>query len=190
MATLFISQIFKHHGLPTSIVSDRDSRMTSNFWKGLFEILGTRLSFLSIYHPQTNGQSEIANSNILDLLKTHVTKVDQRDRWQGYLPILEYAYNNTVHTSIKMAPFEIIEGRPKLPLIVKTLGKVFAIDKYSRDMKESFQKIKDTISIIQKRQKAAIDKHQRTLIFKENDWILLKFPKAHLKHTTGKETNG
>ena len=70
------------------------------------------------------------------------------------MPILEYAYNNTVHTSTRKAPFEIIEGRPKLPLIVKTLEKVFATDEYSRDLKESFQNIKDTISIAQKRQKA------------------------------------
>ena len=77
MANLFISQIFKYHGLPTSIVSDRDPRMTSNFWKGLFENLGTRLNFSSAYHPQTDGQSEIANLTILDLLKAYVTKVDQ-----------------------------------------------------------------------------------------------------------------
>ncbi|MCO5555307.1 hypothetical protein L7F22_008852 [Adiantum nelumboides] len=67
MATLYISQIFKYHGLPSSIVSDRDPRMTSNFWKGLFENLGTRLNFSSAYHPQTDGQSEIANLTILDL---------------------------------------------------------------------------------------------------------------------------
>ncbi|MCO5564460.1 hypothetical protein L7F22_018121 [Adiantum nelumboides] len=74
MATLFISQVFKYHGLPTSIVSDRDPRMTSNFWKGLFENLGTRLNFSSAYHPQTDGQSEIANLTVLDLLKAYVTE--------------------------------------------------------------------------------------------------------------------
>ena len=190
MANLFISQIFKYHGLPTLIVSDRDPRMTNNFWKGLFENLGTRLNFSLAYHPQTDGQSKIANLTILDLLKAYVTEVDQRDQWEKYLPLLEYAYNNTIHTSTGKAPFEIIEGRPKLPLIVKTLGHVFAADEYSRDLKESFQKIKDSISIAQKRQKVAADKHRRNLIFKENDWVLLKFPKARLRHTTGKGTNG
>ncbi|MCO5603787.1 hypothetical protein L7F22_057939 [Adiantum nelumboides] len=66
MATLFIFQVFKYHGLPTSIVSNRDPRMTSNFWKGLFENLGTRLNFSSAYHPQTDGQCEIANLTVLD----------------------------------------------------------------------------------------------------------------------------
>jgi hypothetical protein len=126
MATLFISQVFKYHGLPMSIVSDRDPRMTSNFWKGLFENLGTKLNFSSAYHPQTDGQSEIANSTIIDLLKAYVSEVDQNDQWEKYLPLVEYAYNNTIHTSTGKSPFEIIEGRPKLPLIVKSLGKIFA----------------------------------------------------------------
>ena len=73
-----------------------------------------------------DGKSEIANLTILDLLKAYVTEVDQRDQWKKYLPLLEYAYNNTIHTSTRKAPFEIIEGRPKLPLIVKMLGHVFA----------------------------------------------------------------
>ena len=91
---------------------------------------------------------------------------------------------------IKKAPFEIIEGIPKLPLIVKTLGNVFAANEYSQDLKESFQKIKETISIAQKRQKDTTNKHQRSLVFKENNWILLKFPKARLWYTIGKGTNG
>ena len=120
MANLFISQIFKYHGLPTSIVSDRDPRMTSNFWRGLFENLGTRLNFSLAYHPQTDGQSEIVNSTILDLLKCYVTEVNQRGQWEKYLPLVEYAYNNTIHTSTGKSPFEVIEGRPKVSLILRT----------------------------------------------------------------------
>ena len=99
MATLFVSQIFKYHGMPSSIISDRDPRMTSLFWKGLFENLGTKLNFSSAYHPQTDGQSKIANLTILDLLKNYVDGVDQRGQWEKYLPLVEYAYNNTVHSS-------------------------------------------------------------------------------------------
>ncbi|MCO5590784.1 hypothetical protein L7F22_044759 [Adiantum nelumboides] len=190
MATLFISQIFKYHGLPSSIVSDRDPRMTSNFWKGLFENLGTRLNFSSAYHPQTDGQKEIANLTILDLLKSYVMEVDQRYQWEKYLPLVEYAYNNTVHTSTGKAPFEVIEGRSKSPLLLKVYGKIFAADEYSRDLKESFQKIKEAISISQQKQKAAANKHRRALAFKENDWVLLKFPKARLRHTSGKNPTG
>ena len=99
MARIFISQIFKYHGLPTSIVSDRDPRMTSLFWKGLFDNLGTKLNFSLAYHPQTDGQCEIVNSIILDLLKSYVYEVDQKNQWERYLLLVEYAYNNTVHSS-------------------------------------------------------------------------------------------
>ncbi|MCO5610975.1 hypothetical protein L7F22_065223 [Adiantum nelumboides] len=151
--------------------------MTSNFWKGLFENLGTRLNFSSTYHPQTDGQSGIANLTILDLLKAYVMEVDQRSQWEKYLPLVEYAYNNTVHTSIGKAPFEVIEGRSKSPLLLKVHG-------------ESFQKIKEAISIAQQKQKAAANKHRRALAFKENDWVLIKFPKARLRHTMGKNPTG
>ncbi|MCO5571463.1 hypothetical protein L7F22_025203 [Adiantum nelumboides] len=82
---------------------------------------------------------------------------------------------------------QVIEGRPKSPLLLKVHGKIFAADEYSHDLKESFhQKIKEAISISQQKQKAAANKHKRALAFKENDWVLLKFPKACLRHTSGK----
>ena len=130
MATLFISQIFKYHGLPKSIVSARDPRMTSLFWKGLFENMGTKLNFSSAYHPQTDGQSEIVNSTILDLLKSYVNEVDQRNQWEKYLPLVEYAYNNTVHTSTGKSPFEIVEGGKKVLPILYTKDKIFQVALY------------------------------------------------------------
>src|SRR3569623_960783 len=105
-----------------------------------------------------DGQSEIANLTILDLLKAYVTEVDQSSQWEKYLPLVEYAYNNTVHSSTGKAPFEVIEGRSKSPLLLKLHGKIFAADEYSRDLKESFQKIRETIAISQQRQKAVADK--------------------------------
>ncbi|MCO5558453.1 hypothetical protein L7F22_012036 [Adiantum nelumboides] len=97
MARLFMSNIFKYHGMPQSIVSDRDPRMTSLLWRGLFENMGTTLKFSSSFHPQTDGQSEEANSTILDLLKCYVS--EHKGKWEQYLPLVEYAYNNTVHSS-------------------------------------------------------------------------------------------
>ena len=108
MARLCISQIFKYHRLPTSIVSDRDPKVTRLFWKGLFDNLGTKLNFSLAYHPQTDGQSEIANLTILDLLKNYVDCIDQRGQWEKYLPLVEYVYNNTMHSSTGKTPFEII----------------------------------------------------------------------------------
>ena len=75
MDKLFISKFFRYYGLPTSIVSNKDPKVTSHFWKGLFESLGTKLNFSLAYHPQIDGQSEIINSTILHLLKSSITKV-------------------------------------------------------------------------------------------------------------------
>ncbi|MCO5612135.1 hypothetical protein L7F22_066397 [Adiantum nelumboides] len=190
MATMFISQIFKYHGMPSSIVSDRDPRMTSLFWQGLFENLGTKLNFSSAYHPQTDGQSEIANSIVLDLLKSYVGEVAQSNQWEKYLPLVEYAYNNTIHTSTGKTPFEVIEGRPRLPLILKPHEKIFAADEEVRDIRVAFDKIKQSIQYAQQKYKSAADKHRKSLQFKDGDWVLLRFTKARLKTTTGKNWKG
>ena len=87
-----------------------------------------------------DGQSEIANLTIVHLLKAYVMKVDQSSQWEKYLSLLEYAYNNMVHSSMGKAPFEVIEGRSKSPFLLKHHGKIFAADEYSRDLKESFSK--------------------------------------------------
>ncbi|MCO5588889.1 hypothetical protein L7F22_042850 [Adiantum nelumboides] len=164
--------------------------MTSFFWKGLFQNLGTKLNLSSAYHPQPDGQSEIANSIVLDLLKAYVMEVDQHNQWEKYLPLVEYAYNNTMHTSTGKTPFEAIEGRSKVPLILKMHGKIFAADEYSRDLRDSFAKIKEAISIVQQKHKATADKHRQPVHFSTNDWVLLKFPKARLRHTMGKSWHG
>ena len=147
MATLFLSQVFKHHGMPSSIVSDQDPRMTSLFWRGMFENLGTKLNFSSAYHPKTNGQSKVSNSIVLDLLKIYVGKVAQANQWEKYLPLVQYAYNNTIHSSTSKTPFEVIEGRPQLPLILKPHYKTFAANEEVPDIRVTFDKIKEFISL-------------------------------------------
>ena len=153
MAKLFISQIFKYHELRTSIVSDRDPIMTSLFWEGLFENLDIILNFSSSYHPQMDGQSEIVSSIILDLIKCYVKEVDKRNQWEKYLPLVEYAYSNKMHSSTSKSPFEVMEGKPKPPLMLKIKHNIFVVDEYVRDIKESFQKIKEAICASQHKQR-------------------------------------
>ena len=77
-----------------------------------------------------------------------MNEVDQRNQWEKYLPLVEYAYNNTVHSSTGKSPFEVIEGKPKPPLLLKVKNNIFATDEYVRDIKESFQKIKEAIFLL------------------------------------------
>ncbi|MCO5561211.1 hypothetical protein L7F22_014832 [Adiantum nelumboides] len=171
--------------MPQSIVSDRDPRMTNLFWKALFENMGTTPKFSSSFHPRTDGQSEEANSTVMDLLKCYVSK--HKATWEHYLLLVKYAYNNTVHTSTGKAPFEIVEGGKKFPPILHTKDKIFEGDKYVQNTNEAYKKIKLALEKTQSKQKKAIDCHRRELVFSLGDWVLLRFEKARLGKMKGKE---
>ncbi|MCO5584776.1 hypothetical protein L7F22_038708 [Adiantum nelumboides] len=141
--------------------------------------MGTRLDFSSFYHPETDGQSEIANLTILDMLKCYVS--DQKTEWENYLPLVEFAYNNTTHSSTGKAPFEIIYGKPLLPPILCTKEKIFATDEFVRDIDTVFQQVKQAISRTQDKQKNAADKHRRQLILSKDQWVLLRFHRTRFK---------
>ncbi|MCO5557181.1 hypothetical protein L7F22_010741 [Adiantum nelumboides] len=168
-----------------AIVSGRDPRFTSLLWKAIWENIGTRLQFSSSFYPQTDGQSGIANSVVLDLLKSYIS--DQKTQWERYLPLVEFAYNNTIHSSTGKAPFEIVEGAMKVPPFLSTKDKIFEADEYTRDLDTAFAKVRETLQKSQERQKKAADRHRRDLKLKENDWVLLRFEKARLRKKKGKE---
>ncbi|MCO5575542.1 hypothetical protein L7F22_029343 [Adiantum nelumboides] len=185
LARLFVAQIFRLHGMPETIVSDRDPRFTSLFWKAIWENIGTRLQFSSSFHPQTDGQSEIANSVVLDLLKSYIS--DQKTQWERYLPLMEFTYNNTIHSSTGKTSFEIVEGAMKVPPFLSTKDKIFEADEYTRDLDTAFAKVRETLQKSQELQKKAADRHRRDLKLKENDWVLLRFEKTRVRKKKGKE---
>ncbi|MCO5551623.1 hypothetical protein L7F22_005128 [Adiantum nelumboides] len=142
---------------------------TFNIRQVIWENIGTRLQFSSSFHPQTDRQSEIADSVVLDLLKSYIS--DQKTQWEKYLPLAEFAYNNTIRSSTEKAPFEIVEGAMKVPPFLSTKDKIFEADEYTRDLDTAFAKVCETLQKSQERQKKAADRHRRDLKLKENDWI-------------------
>ncbi|KAD2804657.1 hypothetical protein E3N88_38034 [Mikania micrantha] len=106
LARIYVKEVVSRHGVPISIISDRDARFTSNFWKSLQKSLGTRLDMSTAYHPQTDGQSERTIQTLEDMLRACV--VDFGNSWETHLPLVEFSYNNSYHTSIKAAPFEAL----------------------------------------------------------------------------------
>jgi transposase InsO family protein len=78
--------------IPRTIVSDKDTKFTSNFWRGLFKGFGTNLNFSTTYHPQTNGKIERVNRIIEDMLRMYV--MDKPYKWEDYLHLVEFSYNN------------------------------------------------------------------------------------------------
>ena len=109
LAEIYTRVIVKLHGVTLCIVSDRDSRFTSDFWKSLQEALGSKLRLSSAYHPQTDGQTERTIQSLEDLLRACV--LEQGGLWDTYLPLIEFTYNNSYHSSIGMAPFKALYGR-------------------------------------------------------------------------------
>ncbi|GKD48370.1 putative reverse transcriptase domain-containing protein [Tanacetum coccineum] len=106
---LYMKEVVTLHGVPVSIISDRDSKFTSLLWKALHKALGTRLDMSTAYHPQTDSQSERTIQTLEDMLRACV--LDFRKGWDRHLPLVRFSYNNSYHTNIKAAPFEALYGR-------------------------------------------------------------------------------
>ena len=114
-AELFVREHIRLHGVPASMVSDRDSRFTSEFWRSLMEILGTKVKMSTAFHPQSDGQAEKANSIVETYLRAFAST--EPTRWKHLLPLAEFAYNSARHSATKLAPFEADLGYiPRLPI--------------------------------------------------------------------------
>ncbi|GJW19967.1 putative reverse transcriptase domain-containing protein [Tanacetum coccineum] len=109
LARLYLKEVVTRHEIPVSIICDRDSRFTSNFWRAFQKALGTRLDMSTACHPQTDGQSERTIQTLEDMLRACV--IDFGSGWERHLPLVEFLYNNSYHASIKAAPFEALYGR-------------------------------------------------------------------------------
>ncbi|GJV08136.1 putative reverse transcriptase domain-containing protein [Tanacetum coccineum] len=106
LARMYLKEVVTRHGIPVSIICDRDPRFASNFWRSLQNALGTNLDMSTAYHPQTDGQSERTIQTLEDMLRA--CAIDFRKGWVNHLPLVEFSYNNSYHASIKAAPFEAL----------------------------------------------------------------------------------
>nr|GEV67456.1 putative reverse transcriptase domain-containing protein [Tanacetum cinerariifolium] len=149
LARLYINKIIARHGVPVLIISDRDSYFTSRFWKSLQKALGTRLDLSTAYHPKTDGQSEHTIQTLKDMLRAYT--MDFGGNWDTHLPLVEFSYNNSYHSSIKCAPFEAL---------YETTDKIV--------------QMKERLKVARDRQKSYADNHQKPLEFSVGDKVLLK----------------
>ncbi|GJT11478.1 reverse transcriptase domain-containing protein [Tanacetum coccineum] len=109
LARLYLKEIVCTHGVPLSIILDRDSRFASGFWRSLQSALGANLKMSTTYHPETDGQSERTIQTLKDMLRACI--INFGGSWDRHLPLVEFSYNNSYHASIKAAPFEALYGR-------------------------------------------------------------------------------
>nr|GEY67148.1 reverse transcriptase domain-containing protein [Tanacetum cinerariifolium] len=121
LTKLYLKEVVTRYGIPISIISDRDSRFASNFWRAFQKALGTRLDMSIAYHSETDGQSARTIHTLEDMLRTCV--IDFGNGWERHLPLIEFSYNNSYHASIKAAPFEALYGRKcRLPVCWAEVG--------------------------------------------------------------------
>jgi hypothetical protein len=120
VADLFLKEVFKLHGLPKTVVSDRHSRFMSTFWHELFRLVGTQLTTSTSYHPQTDGQTEIVNKWVEGYLINYV--VWKQRAWVKWLHLGEYCYNTTHHMSINMSLFKSLYGYDSLTFMEVAFG--------------------------------------------------------------------
>jgi hypothetical protein len=106
---IFMDQALKIHGMPHSIVYDHDPTFTSNFWQELYKLQGTQLHLSTAYHPRTDGETEVVNK----CLETYLIcfSLKKKNQWAQWLPLAEWWYNTSYHTTTHMTPFEVLYGK-------------------------------------------------------------------------------
>ena len=174
LAQLYVEEIVRLHGVPISIVSDRDPRFTSRFWSSLQDAIGTRLHFSTAFHPQTDGQSERTIQTLEDMLKACV--IEFKGSWDMHLSQMEFTYNNSYQSSIGMALFEALYGRKcRTPVCWDEVGERRLIGpELVHITLDKIQIFRDRLKIARDRQKSYVDKLRRDLKFNVGDKVFLK----------------
>ncbi|CAI7908666.1 unnamed protein product, partial [Closterium sp. NIES-54] len=158
-ARLFFDRIITIHGIPATLISDRDPKFTSKLWKELMGLLGTKLAMSSAYHPQTDGQTERLNQVVEQLLRTACK--DDVSHWDTQLPTLEFAYNNASHAATGKNHFFLCYGRePLTPQQPTTPAHVQAAHDFVTTMQQLWEKTQRRLTTMHTSQKQYAD-HQR-----------------------------
>jgi hypothetical protein len=174
VATLFLDHIFKLHGLPKVIVSDRDRIFTSKLWQELFSALKVDLHFSTAYHPESDGQTERVNQCLEQYLRTMAFQAPKK--WSQWLTTAEWWYNSSYHTTIKTSPFEALyEYSP--PLLQEIAIPDSSLPETHATLQEKsvmLQHLQHNLMQAQKKMKKHADMHRTPRVFQVGDMVYLK----------------
>ena len=174
IAQVFMDTIYKLHGMPTSIVSDRDKIFVSTFWKELFKLMGTQIKLSTSYHSQTDRQTEVVNR----CLQTYLCcmTAERPQDWVHWLPMAEWWYNTSYHTAIRTTPYAVVYGQPPpthLPYL-PGVSKVEAVDRSLSTREAALQFVKFHLHRAQNRMKQQADKHRSDRNYEIGTWVYVK----------------
>nr|GEZ46161.1 putative reverse transcriptase domain, ribonuclease H-like domain, aspartic peptidase domain protein [Tanacetum cinerariifolium] len=174
LVRIYLKEVVTRHGIPISIISDRDPRFASNFWRSLQNALGTRLDMSTAYHPETNGQSERTIQTLEDMLRA--CAIDFGKGWVNHFPLFEFSYNNSYHATIKAVPFEALYGQKcHSPVCWTEVGEaqIFGPE-LIQETTEKIVQIKERMQAARDRQKSYADLKRKPMEFQVGDKVILK----------------
>ncbi|KAK1415049.1 hypothetical protein QVD17_30819 [Tagetes erecta] len=174
LAEIFIKGVVVMHGMPVSIVSDRDTRFTSKLWKKFHEEMGAKLHISLAYHPQTDGQSERTIQTLEDMLRACVLEFG--GSWDSHLPLAEFSYNNSYHACIKMPLYEMLYGRRcRTPICWAEIGqRELESLEIVEATTEKLEKIKECMKAAKDRQTSYANRRRKDIVFQVGDRVMLK----------------
>ena len=186
IAKLFIRHVIRLHGIPKSIVSDRDVKFVSHFWRSVMTTLGVNLNMSSADHPESDGQSERTNRTVIEALRSYVN--ERNDNWCDYIPIIEIAINDSKNESTGYSPFELNLGySPNFTQLFQdsssTDSNVPAVNEFMKKIRDSLEIAKTNLRKAQTRQKLNADSHRREHSFQIGEFVYLD--RSHLKKQSG-----
>ena len=175
LAEIFMREVVRLHGIPTSIVSDRGSVFTSKFWATLCYALKVTRNLSTAFHPQTDGQTERQNSTMEQYLRAYVN-FEQND-WVSLLPMAEFAYKNSMNASTGLSPFEVITGySPRMTFEEPSdpRAKSVSAKAHARHLNALMQVCKEALLVAQQHQKTFADKHSKPIQYAVGDYVWLR----------------
>lgn len=191
LASNTLRTIIGPHGMPMSIVSDRDPRITAHYWRELSRVLGSEINLSTAHHPQSDGQSEREIQTLITALRGYVNAMG--NDWDEYLPALELAFNSKVQASTGASPFSLVYGvDARLPIdcLLDDVrpSTVVAAGQRADRMRKALDQARTTTEKAQARQKRLADRHRRLLELHEGDMVLLATEGLQLRSGTHKLT--
>ncbi len=174
VARVFLDSIYKLHGCPKSIISDRDKVFTSSFWKELFQLLGTQLKMSTSYHPETDGQTERVNKCLETYLRCMCFQHPQK--WCKYLSLAEWWYNTNYHTSLGTTPYMALYGvtPPSILVAAAETATHPEVKVWGQERERLTKELRDKLQIAQNRMTQQADKHRREKEYEVGSWVYLR----------------
>ena len=174
LAELYIKEIVWLNEIPVSIISDRYPRFALRFWGKLQEALGTRLNFSTAFHPQMDEQSERVIQVLEDMLRSCV--IDYKGSWDRHIPLIEFVYNNSFQSSIRVMPYDALYGRKcRTPLCWTELSekKIIGLD-LIQETEEKVKMIREILKVAMDRQKSYADSKRKDIRYEIDEKVFLK----------------